>query len=310
VRRRLLLLAVVAGIAVYALSGTSPKPSIRDETLAHWTIQRLRAWVALRAPGDPSATASPTSGRADTGQPWSASGAIARSSGRIFSVMNGDDSACSGTVLTDRSADVSLVITAAHCVYDLEAFQFATDWLFVPGLAQGEIPDCGRRPLGCWTPKALLIERAFTSTGTFNQLAVRHDIGIAVIGPGPANDQLDQVAGGLALAPTSVSDGELIDLVGYPGDRQYSGSALTFCSGPMSQEGLPGIAIWALDCDMTGGASGGAWVTGGSTTDPMIASVTSGSVGGRTLVGPIFDPETNDLIAAAETATANTQLGQ
>jgi V8-like Glu-specific endopeptidase len=306
-RRRLVLVpAFVVAVGVYAIISTPPKPSIREETLGHWTAQRLTAWVALRAPGSSSATASPPGSGVNIGKPWGQDGLVARSSGRIFFAVAGDDSACSGTVLTDQRSDVSLVITAAHCVYDLQSDTFATDWLFVPGLAQGEIPDCQTRSLGCWTPNALLVEQAFVSAGTYNQIALRHDIGIAVIGPGPAKDQLDQAVGSLALADGSISDGEFVDLVGYPGDRQYSGSALTFCSGPMSQAGA---SIWAMECDMTGGASGGAWIARASTAAPVIASVTSGGTGGIR-AGPVFDADTAALILAAESATANTVLAR
>jgi V8-like Glu-specific endopeptidase len=299
----LLAVVIVVAIVLFAIISTPPKPSIRDETLAHWTTERLTAWVALRAPGSSGTTASSPVSLGNVGQPWGQSDVIARSSGRIFSAVAGDDYACSGTVLTDTSAEISLVITAAHCVYDLQTDLFATDWLFVPGLAKGEIPDCRTRALGCWTSKAFLVEKGFVSAGTYNQTALRHDIGIAVIGPGPPQEQLDQVVGGLALADAAVSDGEFVDLVGYPGDRQYSGSALTFCSGPMSQAG----AAWVIDCDMTGGSSGGAWIAKASSSAPVIASLTSGGTG-VIRAGPVFDDNTTALILAAETATANTVL--
>ena len=66
--------------------------------------------------------------------------------------------------------------------------------------------------------------------------------------------------------------------------------------------------IWVAACDMTGGASGGAWVIDAESGSPAIVSVTSAG-GGKFLAGPVFDADTTALITAAETATANTVPG-
>ena len=73
------------------------------------------------------------------------------------------DGACSGTVITDHSRDVSLVLDGRALCLSARAEPW-TDWLFVPGLALGEIPDSESSAHGCWTPRALLVEQAFVST--------------------------------------------------------------------------------------------------------------------------------------------------
>ena len=315
-RRSLLFLAVIAiAFVAFQIATRPPTLSPLEQTMAHWTSDRLRAWVAVRpsptpAPATASATPRPTPNPPSVGRPRTRDDAVSRASGRIFLAFGFDDGACSGTVITDRSRDVSLVLTAAHCVYELERSRFASDWLFVPGLALGEIPDCHARPTGCWTPRALLVEQAFVSADTFNGEAITHDIGIAVIDAGPAHDQLDEVAGNLPLADAPAV-GHPVELVGYPGDRQYSGSALTVCSGALDE--VPATSsslVWAAACDMTGGSSGGAWVVDAAAGTPAIASVTSSGVRGESRFGPVFDADTMAMIAAAETATSNTVLAR
>jgi len=316
VRRRLLVLVIIAiAVVAFQIATRPPTLSPREDTLAHWTFDRLRAWVAVRpsptpGPASASATPKPTPTPPSVGRPRTPGDAVSRASGRIFLAFGFDDGTCSGTVITDRSRDVSLVLTAGHCVYELERSRFASAWLFVPGLALGEIPDCVARPTGCWTPRALLIEQAFVSAGTFNDEAVTHDIGIAVIDAGPAHDQLDQVAGNLPLADAPAA-GDPVELVGYPGDRQDSGSGLTTCSGVLDE--VPATSsslVWAAACDMTGGSSGGAWLVDTSAGTPSIVSVTSAGVRDESRFGPVFDADTMALIDAAETATSNTVLAR
>jgi V8-like Glu-specific endopeptidase len=309
VRRRRLVLATIAVAVVAVGIATRPPPlSALDQTLTYWDQGRLQAWVALRPSPGPGAAPAPIS--PSVGRPRAASDAVSRASGRIFFSFGFDDSACSGTVLSDSDQGVSLVVTAAHCLYQQERSRFATNWLFVPGLAREEIPDCHARPTSCWTPRAMLVEKAYVDAGTFDDEAVVHDVGVAVIDGVPGLGQLDALAGSLPLADAPTA-GEAVELVGYPGDRQYSGSALTVCTDILDRGPTTTSAdVWGAACDMTGGASGGAWVVGAAAGRPAIVSVTSAGVRDEFLYAPVFDEETAALIAAAASATANTVLAR
>ena len=61
---------------------------------------------------------------------------------------------CSGTVVKDDKADRSIIMTAAHCVFDDQDKEFAKDVMFIPNQDQGSgsstDTDCDNDPHGCW----------------------------------------------------------------------------------------------------------------------------------------------------------------
>jgi hypothetical protein len=62
---------------------------------------------------------------------------------------------CSGTSATTSITDRSIIITAAHCVYDDQYNAFARNVLFIPnqeGGGAGTDLNCNNDPYGCWAP--------------------------------------------------------------------------------------------------------------------------------------------------------------
>ncbi len=61
---------------------------------------------------------------------------------------------CSGTVVQDGTEGISIILTAAHCVYDDVNKAFAQNVLFIPNQDEttgaGTDQDCSNDPLGCW----------------------------------------------------------------------------------------------------------------------------------------------------------------
>ena len=78
--------------------------------------------------------------------------------GRIYFEMktaNGySGSVCSGTVVKDQQVDRSIIMTAAHCVYNDEFKEFARNVIFIPnqaaGSGSGTDRNCNNDILGCW----------------------------------------------------------------------------------------------------------------------------------------------------------------
>lgn len=96
-----------------------------------------------------------TSGIAD--DPFTNENAILKhTAGRILFAMNGNTYVCSGTVVNDGTVggDKSVILTAAHCVYDDVAKAFATMAMFIPNqdktTGTGTDNDCSNDPYGCW----------------------------------------------------------------------------------------------------------------------------------------------------------------
>src|SRR3712207_7483597 len=48
---------------------------------------------------------------------------------------------------------------------------------------------------------------------------------------------------------------------GYPASQKYHGNDLTYCAGPISTDPNNANLTWGMACDMTGGSSGGPWVS-------------------------------------------------
>ena len=51
---------------------------------------------------------------------------------------------------------------------------------------------------------------------------------------------------------------------GYPAASPFNGQSLYSCSGTVVQDTFGGSTDQGLACNMTGGSSGGGWITGGS----------------------------------------------
>jgi hypothetical protein len=96
-----------------------------------------------------------------TNDEWSGGGTVQTAAGRIHFEMPANPKAtrwngyvCSGTVVHDSRGDRSIVLTAAHCVYDDANKVFARNVMFIPNqagtTAGGTDRTCSNDPLGCW----------------------------------------------------------------------------------------------------------------------------------------------------------------
>jgi hypothetical protein len=104
-----------------------------------------------------------------TNAEWSG-GVVQTAAGRIYFEMPSNPKwkrwagyVCSGTVATDDTSGRSIIITAAHCVYDDANKAFARNVLFIPNQAETTGPRtnliCGDDPLGCWAPSFGVVDK-------------------------------------------------------------------------------------------------------------------------------------------------------
>ncbi|MCW8995224.1 MAG: hypothetical protein OQK77_05360, partial [Psychromonas sp.] len=111
------------------------------------------------APVDPGTG----SGETVSNAPWNKGEAILNAAGRIYFEMPDDRRmrrwsgyVCSGTVTNDGVTGRSIIITAAHCVYDDANKAFARNVLFIPNqdgtTGNGTDLNCSNDPIGCWVP--------------------------------------------------------------------------------------------------------------------------------------------------------------
>jgi RTX calcium-binding nonapeptide repeat (4 copies) len=186
----------------------------------------------------------------------------------FFTISGGSDPGnflCSGTAV--RSPSHTLVWTAGHCVNDAEFNGgFATRFEFVPGYRNGQTP------FGEWVAREL-----FTTSGWQNNDNIRLDIGAAVMGRDGEGRGVQDVVGARGIAFNQARNQTFVAF-GYPAIstifRSFNGELLYSCTSPRIGDDNPpggGPNPMEIDCDMTGGASGGGWVVKGK----FVNSVTS-----------------------------------
>jgi V8-like Glu-specific endopeptidase len=224
---------------------------------AKWTPERMRSAIPLdtltvdakalaTVPAGSPHTVTPTKPEAaprafpSGGGAWTGGGAVVHTAGRVFFTYSGRTASCSGDAVT--SGNKSVVLTAGHCVKLDGAFH--TDWVFVPAY------NNGNAPYGTWTANTLLTTPQWQASEDIN-----YDVGAAVVDP-LGGQLLTDVVGGQGVA-FNQARGQNMYAFGYPAADPYDGTALIYCSGPVFDAFISdGIG---MDCDMTGGASGGPW---------------------------------------------------
>ena len=94
---------------------------------------------------------------------------------------------------------------------------------------------------------------------------------------------------------------------GYPAAGRYKGKDLTYCAGPTFNDSMNANATWGIACNMTGGSSGGPWLSGFTTAGAgVLTSLNSYGYGGLSnMYGPKFNARTQAVVNAAAGRTTN-----
>ena len=206
-----------------------------------------------------------------------------RTNGKVFFTDDGVNYVCSGTALL--SGNKSVVWTAGHCVHD-GAVNFHTNWAFVPGYADGS------RPYGTWTARSLLTTNGWATRGDFS-----YDEGAAVVSLSGGR-ALTDVTGGRNIAFNTARN-QTYASHGYPAASPFNGQRLWVCTSPLRyNDTSANPATMGIDCNMTGGSSGGGWIANGSVTSVN-------SYGYRTLPNVMFGPYMGSVAQSLYTAASS-----
>lgn len=244
--------------------------------------------------------------------PWTGGGAVQTAAGRIYFEMpdgtgGWNGYVCSGTVGTDAGDnDRSVIVTAAHCIYDDINKAFARNVLFIPNQAgtsgQGTDFDCFNDPLGCWAPGFGVVDADWTVRSFPNNIP--WDYGFYVVetegahlGADAGSDSLEVAAGSLAVsfAPPAHDDptgmgSEEADYSRALGYSYAHDPDFMFCAQDMTL--YSSSNWWLADCGLSGGASGGPWLqpaTAAPATNAIFSVNSWGFVSAPGMAGPRFD---------------------
>jgi RTX calcium-binding nonapeptide repeat (4 copies) len=268
------------------------------EVRAYWTAARMGAAqpAELRLGADVGVVSAPAVTRTATDASADNTAFPQRVHGKVFFTIEGGsepgDYVCSATVVTSNSH--ALAWTAGHCVNDAEfGGGFATNWAFVPGYRNGE------RPFGTWPAKQL-----FTTHGWRQNVNVRVDLGAALLARDPSGRGIEDIVGARGIAFDEPREQDYTAF-GYPAlptllHPEFDGERLYSCASPLTGADNPpggGPAPLEIECDMTGGSSGGGWVIAGG----RVASVTSYGYAGDLfhLYGPYQSTAASELYTEA-----------
>ena len=204
--------------------------------------------------------------------------------GKVFFTENGVNYVCSGTALA--STNESVVWTAGHCVNDGPG-DFVTNFLFVP------VYRDGAAPYGRFAASRLLTTSGWQNSGDFGV-----DVGAAVVGANENGLSLNDAVGGRSIVFNATRN-QTYKLYGYPAARKFSGQRMRLCDTAWSRnDASTDPDAMGVPCDMTGGSSGGGWITSAG----ALASVVSYGYNGlkNVLFGPHQESAAQQLFNAAE----------
>jgi hypothetical protein len=205
-----------------------------------------------------------------------------RTNGKVFFTDGGSNYVCSGTAVL--SGNRSVVWTAGHCVHD-GASGFHTNWTFVPAYADGS------RPYGTWAARRLLTTSGWANSGDFS-----YDTGAAVVSAN-GGQALTDVVGGRNIAFNTARN-QNYAAHGYPAAPPFNGQRLWVCNSPLIyNDTSANPPTMGIDCDMTGGSSGGGWIASG-------AVVSVNSYGYATLPNVMFGPYQGSVAQSLYTQAA------
>lgn len=306
------LVAIVAGLAITVVvpalagrpGGTASGAGASQQAVGaaaqaaavrYWTAGRMtRNLVRQPPPGTRLAWLSGDT--AGAGLRWTHGGPVAAAVGRIFFSLGGTDYVCSGALVGGAQPDV--VLTAAHCVTGGpgrgRATQWAANWVFVPGFADG------RLPYGEYTAHRFLVSPAWSTPDSgeaddFAFVQVTRATLNSRSGPArPPHGLSVEFASGQDMAAPARSY-----VFGYPAEPPYTGLYPAFCAGRVTASG----GSVRMPCGMTAGDSGGPWLAGfrprrGS---GQVTAVTTYKMSGdlAVLYGAVLGPQARALYQRA-----------
>lgn len=290
-------ITIVLAYAILAIAATTshaavtvhPTGQSASKVRQYWTAERLRAAIPVdhSALAGKAGLASKPSGNATSGATSTevsiAPGTPLTAHGKVFFSEGSANYVCSGTAL---AGDV--VWTAGHCV-NAGPGAFFTNFLFVPAYRDGAAP------YGKFPATTLLTTSGWRLSGQFGV-----DSGAAVPGLNASGQTLSAAVVERSIVFNATRN-QSYSVYGYPAARKFSGQRMRVCNTAWSRDDASATpTAMGIPCDMTGGSSGGGWIT----ADGKVASNVSYGYSSlkNVLFGPHLEAEAQALYAAADAA--------
>jgi hypothetical protein len=232
---------------------------------------------------------------------WVSGGVVQMAVGRIYFEMPGNRRrtswagyVCSGTVTNDGTSGRTVIITAAHCVYDDANKAYARNVLFIPDQAEtsggGTDLNCANDPIGCWAPDFGVVDVNWTTRTFPDNVAwdyayyTVNDTGAHSAGLTPAASALDGAVTPMVVSFSAPAVDALTHALGYSYDVDPQ---FMYCADPV--ENFDAANWWLPNCGLSGGSSGGPWsqpFNTGTGNGPIMSVNSWGYTGSPGMAGP------------------------
>jgi hypothetical protein len=261
VRRTWAATALTLVISAAGTTAAQARPVVHDnkqtadEVVRYWTPARMQnAKPAERLVGR-SPKAKPGSG---PGTSVEVTLPYPSAHGKVFFTSNsGTNYVCSGTALA--STNESVVWTAGHCVNEGPG-DFYKNFLFVPAYRDGAAP------YGKFAAPTLLTTSGWQENGEFGV-----DVGAAVVTTNESGLSLADAVAERPIVFNSIRN-QSYQLYGYPAARKFNGQRMRVCNTAwLMDDTSTSPFTMGVPCDMTGGSSGGGWVTASGAVASVIS---------------------------------------
>ena len=210
--------------------------------------------------------------------------------------------------MNEGLSNKSIVLTAGHCAYDEVAKKFATEWIFIPEYDSGPtLSNCDNTAHGCWTADALVVHNGYATRRQLQHPG--HAARLRVRGR-PTRREVRRSTSSTRSSARSRSRRQTINLpsrlaaFGYPAAGKYHGNDLVYCAGNIFTDEFNDDDTWGMACGMTGGSSGGPWLSGFNETTGNTGTLSSlnsyGYSGLKNMYGPKFNDNTADVLNVAD----------
>ncbi|MDX3450774.1 hypothetical protein PV396_02240 [Streptomyces sp. ME02-8801-2C] len=225
--------------------------------------------------------------------------------GKVFFDAPEGTMVCSATVVADPAhpGKSNLVWTAGHCVHAGKKGGWYRNLAFVPsynnaGVSSAEVENAPRTeiaPFGVWWADwAQTSDQWIKQGGSTGGDGAPYDFAVIHVTPekGGSGRSLEETVGSalpVDFDAPAVSRVGSITATGYPAAAPFDGETMYRCQDKPGRLSIvrSDPTMYRIGCTMTGGSSGGGWVTTGSDGNPALVSNTSiGPVSSGWLAGP------------------------
>ncbi|RBQ19943.1 hypothetical protein DP939_08865 [Spongiactinospora rosea] len=218
--------------------------------------------------------------------------------------LTGAERRCGAAVVASESR--SLVLTAAHCLFDNDgqARRWYDQVTFVPAYSGS---GAGGAPLGVWRAVRTWVTRPWR-TRSYSTEVIPHDVGVVGVEPDASGRRLEDVTGpGLRPVSTRRGDGRVraVTLPGYPSELGYPGDAMYRCSGRAAEARTPWPGmLMTRNCQIVRGHSGGPAISGRAVVGVATSSSPYHDPDGFSLIARLSPRRAQGLLAVAERGMA------